>query len=96
MLDRSVTPGRSPSSSVLSAGCCQWQPTAATPAKSNPPKYRKNSHTLRLLLLLSLTLSGQLSLLGRLQRREILHQEPVSEDISSPYFSEKSPFYCTI
>ena len=46
MLDRSVTPGRSPSSSVLSAGCCQWQPTAATPAKSNPPKYRKNSHTL--------------------------------------------------
>ena len=50
MLDRSVTPGRSPSSSVLSAGCCQWQPTAATPAKSNPPKYRKNSHTLSSLM----------------------------------------------
>jgi hypothetical protein len=31
---------------VLSAGCCQSQPTATTPAKSNQAKYRKNSHTL--------------------------------------------------
>ena len=31
---------------MLSAGCCQSQPTATTPAKSNQAKYRKNSHTL--------------------------------------------------
>jgi hypothetical protein len=46
MLDRSVTLGRSPSSIVLSAGCCHRPRSAAPPAKSNQAQYRKNSHTL--------------------------------------------------